>query len=53
MEAYDHWLLMKGDDAAFSTWQAVNKDKWEKFVTWYKANPLVLDEGHRFHRNMY
>jgi len=53
MEAYDHWLLMKGDDAAFDTWQAANKDKWDSFIKWYAANPLKLDAEHRFHRNMY
>jgi len=53
MEAYNHWLLMKGDDAAFNTWQAANKDKWDSFIKWYTANPLKLDAEHRFHRDMY
>lgn len=53
MEAYNHWLLMKGDEAEFNTWQAANKDKWDAFVKWYMANPLQLDAEHRFHKNMY
>jgi tetratricopeptide (TPR) repeat protein len=53
MEAYNHWLLMRGDEAEFNTWQAANKDKWDGFVKWYMANPLQLDAEHRFHRNLY
>jgi len=53
MEAYNHWLLMKGDDDAFNTWQTANKDKWDSFIKWYTDNPLKLDAEHRFHRNMY
>lgn len=53
MEAYNHWLLMKGDEDAFNTWQAANKTKWDDFIKWYTANPLKLDDSHRFYRNMY
>ncbi len=34
-EAYNHWLLLKGDEDAFSKWQSANEDKWDKFVEWY------------------
>ncbi|MCR8556193.1 tetratricopeptide repeat protein [Mucilaginibacter sp. BJC16-A38] len=53
MEAYDHWLLMMGDEAAFNTWKTANQSKWENFIKWYGPNPLQLDAQHRFHRNMF
>lgn len=53
MEAYDHWLLLKGDEDAFTAWQSANKTKWDDFIKWYTANPMQLDETHRFSRSMY
>ncbi len=52
MSAYNHWLLMEGDEAAFNTWQAANKTDWDNLTKWYMANPLKLDAQHRFSRNM-
>lgn len=37
-EAYNHWLLMKGDEEGFSKWKSANEDKWNKFVEWYNKN---------------
>ncbi len=53
MEAYNHWLLMKGDDDAFNTWMASNKTKWDSFVKWYLANPIKLDDSNHFYRAQY
>ena len=53
LEAYNHWLLMKGDEKAFNTWQAANQAKWDAFTKWFLVNPLKLDDNHRFYRNQY
>lgn len=53
MEAYNHWILMKGDPAAFEKWQTANKAKWESFEAWFDDNRLVLDEEHKFYRKQY
>lgn len=53
MEAYNHWLLMKGDEAAFSQWEKGNKSKWDAFVNWYFDNRLKLDMNHRFYSGQY
>jgi tetratricopeptide (TPR) repeat protein len=52
-EAYNYWLLMKGDEAAFTAWQEKNQASFEAFVNWYVENPLKLDEKHRFHSSFY
>nr|WP_294947134.1 hypothetical protein [uncultured Mucilaginibacter sp.] len=53
MEAYNHWLLMMGDEPAFNTWMEANKTKWDAFVKWYLANPLKLNDTHKFYRMQY
>lgn len=42
MEAYNHWLLMKGDEKAFNSWKNENEAKWDSFVEWFKENPIKL-----------
>ena len=53
MEAYNHWILMKGDEAAFGVWMKENKEKWDAFVKWFMENGLQLDENHRFIKSQY
>jgi len=53
MEAYSHWLLMKGDEDAFNTWMAANQTKWDTFTKWFLANPLKLDDNNKFYRAQY
>ncbi|OCX51575.1 hypothetical protein BEL04_16255 [Mucilaginibacter sp. PPCGB 2223] len=52
-EAYNHWLLMKGDEAGFSTWYKANKPKWDAFYAWYNANPIKINRDNRFYRGQY
>lgn len=52
-EAYNHWLLMKGDDAAFGLWYKANKPKWDAFYAWYNANPIKINPNNRFYRGQY
>ncbi|MDB5257072.1 MAG: hypothetical protein JWM14_1767 [Chitinophagaceae bacterium] len=52
-EAYNYWLLGKGEEATFSKWRTDNKTKWEDFVAWFNENKLILNEEHRFYREQY
>jgi len=42
LEAYNHWILMKGDEDAFGQWYDQNLDKWNAFIEWFKGNGMVL-----------
>lgn len=42
LEAYNYWILMKGDEDGFQQWQSENKEKWEKFVDWFTENKLSI-----------
>lgn len=53
MDAYNHWLLMKGDEAAFSTWQEQHEEDWDSFVEWYLKNPIEITTKNRFHTSDY
>jgi tetratricopeptide (TPR) repeat protein len=52
-DAYNHWLLYKGDETGFTEWQLKNKDTWEKFTTWYKENKINIDSTNVFVRTKY
>ena len=49
MEAYNYWLLMKGDEPAFIAWKDANPEKWESFSNWFVKFPLVITEQNKFH----
>ncbi|NEQ49139.1 MAG: tetratricopeptide repeat protein [Leptolyngbya sp. SIO3F4] len=53
LEAYNHWILMKGDEEAFLHWLESNQEKWDQFVTWFTDNPLEVNEKNRFYREQY
>jgi tetratricopeptide (TPR) repeat protein len=53
LEAYNYWLLMKGDEQEFTKWRDSHSDTWDAFLTWFKDNPLRLDTGHLFIRTQY
>jgi hypothetical protein len=50
IEAYNHWILMKGDEDEFETWYASNEQKWKAFVEWFSTNELTLDASNKFVR---
>lgn len=52
-EAYNHWVLMKGDKERFDKWQSANQQKWDSFISWFAFNPLVVNETNRFYRGQY
>ncbi|HMN04556.1 MAG TPA: tetratricopeptide repeat protein [Flavobacteriales bacterium] len=53
LEAYNHWILMKGDEDRFGEWAGSHKEEWDSFVAWFRENGLEPDEGHRFYRSQY
>lgn len=53
IEAYNHWILMKGDEDGFDKWQSVNKDKWDSFVKWFGNNGLNINAANKFYSGQY
>jgi tetratricopeptide (TPR) repeat protein len=53
IEAYNHWILMKGDEEGFDNWYSSNKDKFDSFVKWFTDNGLRLTETNRFYKGQY
>ncbi len=53
IEAYNHWILMKGDEDGFDKWYSENKDKWEAFVKWFGDNGLKINDTNKFHSGQY
>ena len=53
LEAYNHWILMKGDEDSFDTWQSANKDKWDSFIKWFGENKLKIDNSNKFYSDQY
>ncbi|WP_374165933.1 tetratricopeptide repeat protein [Arcticibacter sp. MXS-1] len=42
MEAYNHWLLLKGDENDFRQWLSGNREKWDAFMNWYADNKIKI-----------
>lgn len=53
LEAYNYWVLMKGDEPAFNSWCKQNKAKWDAFLKWFSDNGLSVDGSNRFFRGQY
>ncbi|GAA4304027.1 tetratricopeptide repeat protein [Nibribacter koreensis] len=53
MEAYNHWILMKGDEDGFGKWLSANQDKWDSFVAWFGENTLPVSDKNKFHSGQY
>jgi tetratricopeptide (TPR) repeat protein len=53
LEAYNHWILMKGDEEGFGKWQAANKDKWNSFVKWFGENGLEVNGTNKYYSGQY
>ncbi len=52
-EAYNYWLLMKGNEDEFDAWYAKNEERFDDFITWFKANPITIDNANMFSRFQY
>lgn len=53
LEAYNHWILMKGDENGFTTWQNANKEMWQNFANWFGDNGMPITETNRFYSGQY
>lgn len=53
IEAYNHWLLMMGDEEEFAAWLEGNTEKWEDFIAWFSENPIEVNESNKFFRAQY
>ena len=42
LSAYNHWILMQGDNTAFEEWHTDNEEKWDNFVDWFIQNPMKI-----------
>jgi tetratricopeptide (TPR) repeat protein len=52
-EAYNHWILMKGDEAEFEIWQSANKEKWDSFIKWFGDNGIEITDNNKFYSGQY
>lgn len=52
-DAYNHWILMFGDEIAFAKWYEENQKKFDEFAKWQQQNRLTLDNDHKFYRAQY
>jgi tetratricopeptide (TPR) repeat protein len=53
IEAYNHWILMKGDEDGFDKWFNENKEKWDSFVKWFSDNGLQINDTNKFYSGQY
>lgn len=53
IEAYNHWILMKGDEDGFDKWQSANKEKWDDFIKWFGDNGLKINDTNKFYSGQY
>ena len=53
IEAYNHWVLMKGDEDRFGKWLSTNQGKWDSFVKWFLQNGIKINNENKFYRSQY
>jgi len=53
LEAYNHWILMKGDEDRFGVWLSSNNEKWDNFVKWFKEDGLEVNDSNKFNSRQY
>jgi tetratricopeptide (TPR) repeat protein len=53
LEAYNHWILSKGDEEGFDKWRAANKDKWDSFLKWFSENGLEVNDTNKYYSEQY
>jgi len=44
LEAYNHWLLMGGNELEFLQWKENNEDKWLAFTRWFAQHDMAIPE---------
>ena len=53
IEAYNHWILMKGDEDGFDKWLSANNVKWDSFVKWFGDNGLKINDTNKFYSGQF
>ena len=53
LEAYNFWVMRKGDENGFNIWKAAYKQKWAAFEKWFPTFPLILSNEHKLYRALY
>ncbi len=53
IEAYNYWILMKGEEESFANWKLANKNKWDGFAKWFNENGLIINENNKFYSGQY
>lgn len=53
LEAYNHWLLLAGDEEGFSKWQAKNEKKFNAFADWIGDNFPQINSKNVFLRSKF
>jgi hypothetical protein len=53
LEAYNYWILRKGDEETFGKWYDAHKTEWKNFMDWFTENPLFINEDSRFYSGQY
>ena len=43
LEAYNYWVLMKGDEQESDKWIESNQVKWDEFIKWFGKNKLQIN----------
>jgi tetratricopeptide (TPR) repeat protein len=52
-EAYNYWLLEKGNETEFKTWKETHQEAWDAFMEWVNENGLDVNENNKFHSSQY
>lgn len=53
LEAYNHWILMKGDEDGFQKWYDGNKEKFEAFGKWFNENQIEITNENKFYSRQF
>jgi tetratricopeptide (TPR) repeat protein len=53
LEAYSHWLLMKGNGQEFQDWSARHDHQFEAFATWFNEHHIPLGPDNHYYRTQY
>ena len=50
LDAYNHWILMKGDEASFSNWESRHQKEWDGFMSWFNEKSIKINKENSFVR---
>lgn len=53
LECYHHWLFLKGNENAFTSWYYAQPEKYGSFVKWFGKNPIKVSDSVYFSRTRY